>query len=379
MLGIRRRLVLTSLGVLLCGLIFTDLPQAEESPILVGVAGPMSGELSRFGNQMRQGVERAIADINARGGLLGRPLELRVQDDHCDPDRAGDFARELVGTGVVLVVGHFCSGASIPASRVYHDSHVLQITPASSNPRLTDEAAAAGWNTVFRVYGRDDGLGVFMGSWIGTHYKQKSIAIVHDGSDLGELFASAAQQAMNDAGTHEVMDDTISAGSDDYGDLVDKLKRANVDVLLYCGFYPEAARIIRQARESGLQTRLLAGDTLEADEFSDAAGTASEGVMFAADADASLMPSAHGVAAEFQQAGTEPQDYMIRSYAAVQVWAEAAAKAGTTDAGSVASVVRTGSWATAMGALSFDAKGDLINAPYAWFLYTGGKYGQTKM
>jgi branched-chain amino acid transport system substrate-binding protein len=149
----------------------------DDNAITIGTAGPMSGDLARFGMQMKHGAEQAVADINAQGGVLGKQLKLLVGDDHYIPDQAPDTARELADQHVVFVAGHFCSGSSIPASRVYHERGVLQITPASSNPKLTEEAAAAGWMNVFRLYVRDDQEGAIAGAWIAANAKGRNVAI----------------------------------------------------------------------------------------------------------------------------------------------------------------------------------------------------------
>jgi branched-chain amino acid transport system substrate-binding protein len=134
-------------------------PSSNE--IAIGAAGPMSGDLAVFGEQLGRGAAAAVDAINAEGGVLGKPLRLVLGDDRCDPKKAVNTADSLVAQGVVFVDGHFCSGSSIPASAVYADAGVLQVTPASTNPALTDDAASRGITTVMRVANRDDQQGVF--------------------------------------------------------------------------------------------------------------------------------------------------------------------------------------------------------------------------
>jgi branched-chain amino acid transport system substrate-binding protein len=201
----RVRLILGILGISLAAACQPQVQKPVANPsksavptILVGVAGPMSGELSAFGEQMKLGAEQAVADINAWGGLLGKKLALAIGGDSCDPKQALAVAENLVSKGVVLVAGHFCSGASIPASSVYRDSGILQITPASTNPRLTENAAD--WGTVFRTCGRDDEQAVFAGTWMAGHYKGKNVAIVNDRSIYGKSMAGLARTTMNQPG-----------------------------------------------------------------------------------------------------------------------------------------------------------------------------------
>src|SRR5215470_15486050 len=128
--------------------------RAQDMPI--AVVGPVTGSNAALGEQMMRGAKMAVADINARGGILGKKLNLIVADDACDPKQAVAAANEVVGKKVVFVAGHYCSSSSIPASAVYNEAGILQMTPASTNPALTDDAAKKGWNNVFRACGRDD-------------------------------------------------------------------------------------------------------------------------------------------------------------------------------------------------------------------------------
>ena len=145
-------------------------PAAKAADINIATAGPMTGEYAAFGEQMKRGAEKAVYDINAKGGVMGKNLALSIGDDQCDPKQAVAVANVFVSKGIVFVAGHFCSGSSIPASSVYHDEGILQMTPASTNPKLTDDAAGKGWDTVFRTCGRDDQQGSYAGAWIAEHF-----------------------------------------------------------------------------------------------------------------------------------------------------------------------------------------------------------------
>ena len=137
--------------------------------IMIGAAGPITGPLAWIGEQMQRGAEMAVADINAAGGVLGQQVRLITADDFCDPKQAVAAAQKLVSDGVVFVVGHYCSGASIPASKVYEAAGILQISPASTNPMLTEQ----GYANVFRVIGRDDAQGIVAGNYLADHWNDK--------------------------------------------------------------------------------------------------------------------------------------------------------------------------------------------------------------
>src|SRR5262249_8812770 len=247
---------------------------ARADDIKIATAGPMTGEYAAFGEQMKRGAEKAVFDINKNGGVSGKNLALNIGDDQCDPKQAVAVANDFVSKGVVFVAGHFCSGSSIPASSVYHEEGILQITPASTNPKFTEDAAASGWDTLFRTCGRDDQQGSFAGAWIAEHFKGKNVAIVDDTSAYGKGLADLARESLNKAGMKEVLNESITAGEQDYTALVSKLKDAKVDVIYFGGYHPEAALIVKQSREQGLKAPLLSGDSLNTLEFATLAGKA---------------------------------------------------------------------------------------------------------
>ena len=166
------------------------LPTVASADVTIAVAGPMTGDLASFGEQLRRGAEMAIADINAAGGVNGEQIKLEIGDDQCDPKQAVQVANDLVKKGVVFVAGHFCSGSSIPASEVYSEEGILQMTPASTNPKFTEDPAAKGIKTIFRSCGRDDKQGSFAGPWMAKTYGGKNVAILDDKSPYGQGLAN---------------------------------------------------------------------------------------------------------------------------------------------------------------------------------------------
>ncbi len=164
--------------------------------ILIGVAGPMTGKDAWFGAQLERGAALAVADLNAAGGVLGEQVELITADDFCDPEQAVAAAKKLVSDGVIFVVGHYCSGASIPASEVYEAAGVLMISPTSSNPMLTELGRA----NVFRVMNRDDANGVLIGNYLADHWSDKKIAILHDDTVYGKGAAEEVKKSLNGRG-----------------------------------------------------------------------------------------------------------------------------------------------------------------------------------
>jgi branched-chain amino acid transport system substrate-binding protein len=263
----------------------------------------MSGPSRQFGEQMRNGAKQAVSDINAAGGLLGKQLVLQLGDDRCDPKQAVAVADDLVSKGVVFVAGHFCSSASIPASRVYAEKGVLMMTPASANPRLTDDASSVGWTNVFRTFPRDDAQGLVAGKWLADRYKGKKVAIIRDKSTYGKGVADEAKKAMNAAGLQEVMYEAINQGDKDFSALISKMKVMGVEAV-YLGLYvEEGGQFVRQARAQDLKAQFLSEDAMVDEKFWAIAGDAGEGMLMTFASDARRLATAKDIVARFRKAG----------------------------------------------------------------------------
>ncbi|HLJ20125.1 MAG TPA: branched-chain amino acid ABC transporter substrate-binding protein, partial [Stellaceae bacterium] len=200
----------------------------KDQDLVVGVAGPMSGPFAFIGEQMKRGAQQAVDDINAKGGVLGKKLKLVANDDGCDAQKASGVANQLVQQKATLVIGHFCSAASIAASSIYAQAGILQITPASVDPKLTEDAASKSWTNVFNIAGRTDVQGAVAGDYLAAKYKGKKVAVVDDASPYGKSLAEEAKKAMSKKGLKEAMSEEIAQGDKDFSALIDKLKKANV-------------------------------------------------------------------------------------------------------------------------------------------------------
>jgi branched-chain amino acid transport system substrate-binding protein len=331
--------------------------------ITIAVAGPMTGGESAFGRQMKNGAEMAVADLNAAGGLLGKKLVLDVEDDACDPKQARSVAEKIGSAKIPFVAGHYCSSSSIPASEAYADGNVLQITPASTATKLTD---ANLWN-VARVCGRDDQQGPAAAAYIAKAFAGKNVAILNDKTSYGKGLADETKKALNAAGFTEKMFESYNKGDKDFNAIVSRLKRDNIDLVYVGGYHQEAGLILRQMRDQGLKTILMAGDALNDKEFASITGPAAEGTLFTFGPDPRNNPAAKAIVEEFKAKNIDPEGYTLYTYAAMQVWSQAAAKAGSTDAKKVMDKIKAGAWDTVIGNLSFDAKGDIKqNAYVVW-------------
>src|SRR5690242_10212762 len=341
--------------------------------IPIAVVGPVTGQYASFGAQMTNGGQMAVDDINAAGGVLGKKLDLDIGDDACDPKQAVAVANQMTGNNVALVAGHYCSGSSIPASKVYAEANIVQISPASTNPAFTDNRAGP---NIYRVCGRDDQQGGVAGKYIASHFSDKKVAFVHDKTAYGKGLADETKKAMNEAGKKEVMCEAITAGEKDYSALVSKLKQANVDLVYFGGYHTEAGLIIRQMRDQGMHTILMGGDALITQEFWSITGPAGEGTLMTFSPDPRKNPAAAEVVKRFKEKGIEPEGYVLYTYAAVQTWKQATEKAKSTESADVVKAMNDTEFDTVIGKFKFNEKGDPNLPPYAVYRWSNGTYDE---
>jgi len=339
-----------------------SLAGAAQAQIKMGVMGPITGPNAAFGAQLKNGVEQAVADINAAGGILGQKIELFIGDDASKPEQGVSVANKFVGDGIKFVVGAFNSGVSIPSSETLMENGILQITPASTNPRYTERKM---WNT-FRVCGRDDQQGGAAARIIGQLFKGKKIAIVHDKTTYGKGLADEVRAALRKQGINEVLYDGINIGEKDFSALVSRLKAAGTDLLFWGGLHTEGGLIARQMREQGVNAPLMGGDGITDDEFAAIAGPAAEGTLMTFSPDPRTNPSNREIVERFRKGRNfEPQAYTLYSYASVQIIKQAAEAAKSLDPRKVAEVMHSGmKFQTVLGDISFDKKGDVSNDGY---------------
>lgn len=349
------------------------LAAPAHAQIKVGVAGPMTGNNATFGAQLKNGAEQAVADINAAGGILGQKIALTIGDDAGDPKTGVSLANKFSSDGIKWVVGHFNSGVSIPASEIYQESNIIQITPASTNPKFTERKM---WNT-FRTCGRDDQQGAVAGSYLAKEFKGKKVAVVHDKTPYGKGLADETQKVMNAKGLKEVVYEGVNTGEKDFSALVSKLKQANVDVIYFGGLHTEAGLIVRQMRDQGLKAPMMSGDGITDKEFVQIAGPGAEGTYMTFGPDARKNPEAKDAVAKFKAKNIDPEAYTLYSYASFQVLKQAAEQAKTVDSKKVAAVINSGKvFKTVIGDLSFDKKGDITRPDYVMYVWKKGADGK---
>jgi branched-chain amino acid transport system substrate-binding protein len=346
---------------------------AASAQIKMGVAGPITGPNAAFGAQLVNGTQQAVDDINKAGGILGQQITLEQGDDVSDPKQGVSVANKFVGDGVKLVVGHFNSGVTIPASEVYSENGILMITPSATNPKVTDRGL---WD-VFRTCGRDDQQGMLWAEYARDHLKGKKIAVVHDKTTYGKGLADAALDNMHKFGIKEVLYEGVNTGEKDYSAIVSKIKASGADILMWGGLHTEGGLIIRQMRDQGMSTVMVSGDGITDNEFSQIGGPGVEGTLMSFGPDPRNNPSAKDIVAEFKAKNFDPEAYTLYSYAAVQIMKQAAEKAKSLDTKKIAEAMHSGmTFHTVIGDIAYDKKGDRTSVDYVWYTWLKGPDGK---
>jgi branched-chain amino acid transport system substrate-binding protein len=347
---------------------------AASAQIKMGVAGPVTGPNASFGAQLVQGVSQAAEDFNKSGGIMGQKITVEQGDDVSDPKQGVSVANKFVGDGVKLVVGHFNSGVTIPASEVYADNGVLMITPSATNPKVTDRKL---WD-VFRTCGRDDQQGKLWAELaLSPKFKDAKIAIVHDKTTYGQGLADAAKGFMNAGGKKEVLYEGVNAGEKDYSAIVSKIKASGADYLMWGGLHTEGGLIIRQMRDQGMKTVMISGDGITDNEFASIGGPGVEGTLMSFGPDPRNNPGAKDIVAEFRAKNFEPEAYTLYSYAAMQIIKESAEHLKSLDPKKIAEYMHSGvSFKTVIGDIAYDKKGDRTSVDYVWYVWEKGADGK---
>ena len=349
------------------------LPQAAYADVKMGLGAPITGGSAVVGSQFKHGAEQAIEDINAAGGILGQKVTLSVGDDATDPRQGVSVANKFSAEGVKFVIGHFNSGITMPASEVYQENGILEISPGSTNPRVTERGM---WN-IFRTCGRDDQQGGVAGEYIIKHFKGKKVAIVHDKTTYGQGLADETRKKMASGGVKEVLYEGINVGDKDFSALVSKIKSAGADLVFWGGLQTEGGLLVRQMRDQGVNAVLMGADGIATEEFAAVGGPGVVGTLMTFAPDPRKRPEAKAAVEKFRAKKFEPEAYTLYSYAAVEIIKQAAEAAKTLDPKKVAEQIKSGQkFQTVIGELSYDKKGDITRPDYVMYVWEKGADGK---
>jgi len=370
-----RHAALLGSGTLALSILMVPSAAFAQETIKIGVPVPLSGSYSQAGKDIMNGAQLAADDINAKGGVLGKKIELVSADDKCDADAAADAATALVHEGVVAVAGGYCSSAAMPELRVFHSANMAYVMDASTNPELTEK----GWDNAFRTIGRDDEQGPFAAKFMKEVLHAKSVAVVNDNTTYSKGLADNTVEALKKEGVDVVYNDALTPGQVDYADVAKNVTASKPDVVYYTGYYPEAALLMKDIRQLKLPAKyLMGGDGTTDPTLIQTAGPAAKGVICTTAPLPQFLTSekARRFVADYKKAyKIGPGPYSIYEYDAVGVVAKAIADANSTNAADiVAALHKIKSFDGATGDISFNDKGDRANAAYMAVIAQGGSF-----
>ena len=325
-------------------------------PIKIALAGPVTGPVAQYGDLQYIGATMAIEQINKAGGVNGRMLESVVYDDSCDPKQAVAVANKIVNDGIRFVVGHLCSGSTLPAADIYEEEGILMITAASTAPELTQK----GHTMIFRTIGLDNMQGPAAGKYLVEQLKPKRAAILHDKQQYGEGVATAVKQALDEANIPVALFEGITVGDKDFSALIAKMKRENVDFVYFGGYHPEMGALLRQSAENRFEATFMGPEGVGNTDITAIAGAAAEGMLTTLPKAFDEDPANANLVQAFKDKGQDPSGaFIFPAYAAVQVMTDAMKITNSTDTEAIAEAIRSNSFDTPTGILEFKENGDL--------------------
>jgi branched-chain amino acid transport system substrate-binding protein len=330
---------------------------ATAQNIKLAIAGPFTGALTQYGSMVKEGVDTAVEQINAAGGVLGKQLETVVIDDGCEPKQGPVVANRVVNDEINYVVGHVCSGATIAAAGIYNSEGVLMVTPSATSPAVTD---GKNYSMILRTIGRDDQQGPAAAKFIIETIKPKKVAVLHDKQSYGQGIAAAVKSELDKAGVPVVLFEGINAGDTDYSAVITKLKGSGVDFVYYGGYHPEMGLLLRQGSEQGLKVQFMGPEGVGNPDINAIAGPTVEGLLVTLPADFTQDPSNAAIVKAFKDKKRDPSGaFQLTAYSATKAIADGIKGAGADDPVKVAAYLHANSVETPIGKVSWNKQGDL--------------------
>jgi len=367
--------VLTMVGFFLTVGAFS--PALAQDTIKMGVAGPHSGDLASYGIPTVHAAELVVKDINAKGGVLGKKVELLVEDDVCKPEVATNVATKLISEKVDVVLGHICSGATKAALGIYKDSNIIAMSPSATNPALTQ---SGDYPNFYRTIASDDAQARLEVDFALNVLKLKKIAVLHDKGDYGKGLAEFAKAFLEkDPRAEVVLFEGITPGAVDYSAVVQKIKRSGAEAVIFGGYHPEASKIVTQMRKKRMDTIFISDDGVKDDTFIKVAKKYAEGVYATGPKDVSKNPMAIAANEEHKKAyGEDPGAFYLNAYAAALALLNAIEQAGSTDSAAIANALHTKDVDTPLGSIHFDERGDATGVGFSMYQVKNGVYVEVK-
>lgn len=350
---------------------------AKHHLVTIGVAGPHSGDLAAYGIPTREAAEMIVEQVNAAGGVNGTQIKLVSMDDQCKPEIAVNVATNLVSAGAKVVIGHVCSGATKAALGIYKEAGVIAISPSATNPPLTKSGE---YPNFYRTIAADDEQGKLAADFVTDKLAAKKVAVLHDKGDYGKGFADFSKKFIEESGKAKiVLYEGITPGAIDYSAVIQKIKRAGADVVVFGGYHPEASKLISLMKKKRARIPFIGPDGIKGDGFLEIAGKNAEGVYATGPMDVSRFAVNQKARADYQKKyGKEPGTFFDQGYAAMQTVLNAIKVSGGTDAAGLEKALKSSLVDTAVGKIKFDAKGDAVGVGFSVYQVQGGKFVEQK-
>ncbi|MDY0374474.1 MAG: branched-chain amino acid ABC transporter substrate-binding protein [Desulfobacterium sp.] len=344
--------------------------------IKLGVAGAHSGDLASYGLPTVKAAELVTKKVNAAGGVLGKQVELLVEDDVCKPEVAGNTATKLVSDGADVILGHICSGATKAALGFYKDADIVTMSPSATTPDLT---LSGEYPNFFRTIAHDAVQAQLQVKYATGVLKVKKIAVLHDKGDYGKGQAELAREHFTKAGVEVVLFEGVTPGAMDYSAIVTKISRAKPELVIWGGYHPEASKIISQMKKKRLKIDFMGGDGVKDDTFIKVAGKYAEGTYATGPMDISNNPLAIQAKKEHQDAyGADPGAFFDAAYSAALALLNAIDKAGSTDYDAIVNALHTEPVDTPLGTIKFDKNGDATGIGFSVYQVQNGAFVEQK-
>jgi branched-chain amino acid transport system substrate-binding protein len=343
-------------------LMFAGSAPAE---ILIGLTPSLTGPISWIGELQKRAMELAVADLNAKGGVLGEPLRVILVDDQCDADAAALAAKKLVVERVAAVFGHRCSGAAIPASEIYETAGIPMFTDGATSPKLTER----GLRYVFRLNGRNDRQAALAADLLSARWGDRPIAVVHDTQVASVGLAEYVRKELHLRGLKEALDEELAQDQVEFADLISRLRLGKAAVLYCACFVEQGGLLVRQLWEAGLKIPVVTGNAAAFDSFWVVAGAeAAQATLVATipDLTRANIPATDAFTARLRQDGINPAQIEYNIYAGLQAWAQVAERAKSTRGADLAPILHKERFDTVLGTIGFNEKGDAVVGPFDW-------------
>jgi branched-chain amino acid transport system substrate-binding protein len=372
---------LFQLTALSASMAFASLAMAQEQVIKIGHVGPLSGAIAHLGKDNENGARLAIEDLNAKGISIGGKkvkFELVAEDDAADPKQGTAAAQKLVDAKVSGIVGHLNSGTTIPASKIYNDAGIPQISPSATNPKYTRQ----GFKTAFRVVADDVHLGGTLGRYAVKDLKGKAIAVIDDRTAYGQGVAEEFEKAVKAAGGNLVGHEFTTDKSTDFMSILTTIKGKKPDIVFFGGMDAVGGPMLKQMKSLGLSAKFMGGDGICTTELVKLAGDAmADGQVVCAEAggvDGALKKGMDDFGVKYKKRfNDDVKLYAPYVYDAVSVMVDAMQRAKSSDPVKyLPELAKTSGYKGVTGSISFDSKGDIKNGALTLYTYKAGKRDQ---